>query len=268
MLRLCRLCYSLPTLSVPLARNIHRFRRVEKKIIPRNSTDISEKVVNGRNFRRSVEQFVVPVTERSLRYLCKPILFTAAFGCSCFLAATVAEYERYQSEKEYLLDRRNWRYEYGRKVGTLRQQLNDIWGKITIGQKAIGGIIALNVAVYLAWKVPKLHPLLKRYFMCGYFGASLCTPMIYSVFSHINFLHMAVNMYVLWSFGPTLVRLTGLEQFVALYLTSGAVSSMCSLIIKAINGNKKVSVGAVIWGYFGHADVHMLIKYPDAELTI
>ncbi|OUC41426.1 hypothetical protein D917_03385 [Trichinella nativa] len=123
MLRLCRLCYSLPTLSVPLGRNIHRFRRVEKKIIPRKSTDISEKVVNVRNFRRSVEQFVVPVTERSLRYLCKPILFTAAFGCSCFLAATVAEYERYQSEKEYLLDRRNWRYEYGRKVGTLRQQV-------------------------------------------------------------------------------------------------------------------------------------------------
>ncbi|KRZ62237.1 Presenilins-associated rhomboid-like protein, mitochondrial [Trichinella nativa] len=266
MLRLCRLCYSLPTLSVPLGRNIHRFRRVEKKIIPRKSTDISEKVVNVRNFRRSVEQFVVPVTERSLRYLCKPILFTAAFGCSCFLAATVAEYERYQSEKEYLLDRRNWRYEYGRKVGTLRQQLNDIWGKITIGQKAIGGIIALNVAVYLAWKVPKLHPLLKRYFMCGYFGASLCTPMIYSVFSHINFLHMAVNMYVLWSFGPTLVRLTGLEQFVALYLTSGAVSSMCSLIIKAINRNKKVSVGAS--GAILAMLMYTCCKIPDAQLTI
>ncbi|OUC45392.1 hypothetical protein D917_08477, partial [Trichinella nativa] len=142
---------------------------------------------------------VLPCCDLFLLFKC-----IITFGCSCFLAATVAEYERYQSEKEYLLDRRNWRYEYGRKVGTLRQQ------------KAIGGIIALNVAVYLAWKVPKLHPLLKRYFMC----ASLCTPMIYSVFSHINFLHMAVNMYVLWSFGPTLVRLTGLEQFVALYLTS------------------------------------------------
>ncbi|KRX19225.1 Presenilins-associated rhomboid-like protein, mitochondrial, partial [Trichinella nelsoni] len=266
MLRLCRLCYSLPTLSVPLARNIHRFRRVEKKIIPRKSTDISEKVVNGRNFRRSVEQFVVPVTERSLRSLCKPILFTAAFGCSCFLAATVAEYERYQSEKEYLLDRRNWRYEYGRKVGTLRQQLNDIWGKITIGQKTIGGIIALNVAVYLAWKVPKLHPLLKRYFVCGYFGASLCTPMVYSVFSHIIFLHMAVNMYVLWSFGPMLVPLMGLEQFVALYLTSGAVSSMCSLIVKAINGNKKISVGAS--GAILATLMYTCCKIPDSELTI
>ncbi|KRZ05909.1 Presenilins-associated rhomboid-like protein, mitochondrial [Trichinella zimbabwensis] len=266
MLRLCRLCYSLSTLSVPLERNIHRFRRFEKKIIPKKSTDISEKVLNGRNFRRNIEQFVIPVTERSLRYLCRPILFTAAFGCSCFLAATVAEYERYQSEKEYLLDRRNWRYEYGRKVGTLRQQLNDIWGNFTIGQKTIGGIIALNVAVYLAWKIPKLHPLLKRYFMCSYFGASLCTPMIYSVFSHINFLHMAVNMYVLWSFGPTLVRLTGLEQFAALYLTSGAVSSMCSLIIKAIKRDKKASVGAS--GAILAMLMYTCCKIPDAKLTI
>lgn len=45
--------------------------------------------------------------------------------------------------------------------------------------------------------------------------------MILSSFSHFSFLHMAANMYVLWSFSSSAVSMLGREQFVAVYLSAG-----------------------------------------------
>lgn len=45
--------------------------------------------------------------------------------------------------------------------------------------------------------------------------------MILSSFSHFSFLHMAANMYVLWSFSSSAVSMLGREQFMALYLSAG-----------------------------------------------
>lgn len=45
--------------------------------------------------------------------------------------------------------------------------------------------------------------------------------MILSSFSHFSFLHMAANMYVLWSFSTSAVSMLGREQFMAVYLSAG-----------------------------------------------
>lgn len=45
--------------------------------------------------------------------------------------------------------------------------------------------------------------------------------MILSAFSHFSFVHMAANMYVLWSFSSSAVSMLGREQFMAVYLSAG-----------------------------------------------
>lgn len=69
--------------------------------------------------------------------------------------------------------------------------------------------------------------------------------MLLSTFSHSSFLHLAVNMYVLHSFSSMAVAALGKEQFMALYLTSGVVSSFASNLFKTVFGIQKPSLGAV-----------------------
>lgn len=45
--------------------------------------------------------------------------------------------------------------------------------------------------------------------------------MVLSCFSHVSLLHLAANMYVLWSFSTSAVSLLGREQFLAVYLSAG-----------------------------------------------
>jgi len=53
-------------------------------------------------------------------------------------------------------------------------------------------------------------------------SAAPCTSMLLSSFSHYSLMHLFVNMYVLWSFAPTITQLLGPEQFTAMYLSAGA----------------------------------------------
>lgn len=45
--------------------------------------------------------------------------------------------------------------------------------------------------------------------------------MILSAFSHVNFAHLFVNMYVLWSFAGAITQNMGSEQFMAMYVSAG-----------------------------------------------
>ena len=74
---------------------------------------------------------------------------------------------------------------------------------------------------------------------------AVCWPMLLSTFSHYSFLHLAANMYVLHSFSSLAVAALGKEQFVALYLTSGVVSSFASHLYKTAFGFQSPSLGAV-----------------------
>jgi len=69
--------------------------------------------------------------------------------------------------------------------------------------------------------------------------------MILSTFSHYSIFHLAANMFVLHSFSSLAVSSLGKEQFVALYLCSGLVSSFTSHVYKTIIRVPNVSLGAV-----------------------
>jgi membrane associated rhomboid family serine protease/tetratricopeptide (TPR) repeat protein len=71
-----------------------------------------------------------------------------------------------------------------------------------------------------------------------------------STFVHMNALHLAMNMYVLWSFSSMVERLFGKSKFLTIYLLSGLGSSICSLLF--LNpGDITVGASGAIFGTFG-----------------
>jgi len=70
--------------------------------------------------------------------------------------------------------------------------------------------------------------------------------MVLSTFSHYSIFHLAANMYVLHNFSTLAVTTLGKEQFLALYLSSGVISSFTSYVYKTMFGLPGLSLGAVI----------------------
>lgn len=119
-------------------------------------------------------------------------------------------------------------------------------------QRVCASIIAFNGLVFLAWKVPSLYPVMRRWWMHWPVGrnhrvATLAT----SVFSHQSLPHYAFNSIALYSFGsaaysylsqPTqsdynnqtysalhqIASATTSYHFLAFFLTAGLFSSLSS----------------------------------------
>lgn len=92
---------------------------------------------------------------------------------------------------------------------------------------AVRAIITINIAVFLMWYLYDTD------FMINNFLVSWTAllegrywTLITSVFSHNMFLHIFLNMYVLYSFGPVLERGLGSRSFLKFYLTAGIISSL------------------------------------------
>jgi membrane associated rhomboid family serine protease len=97
---------------------------------------------------------------------------------------------------------------------------------------AVSIIIGLNVLVFLAWQatslVPGLFEFMTENFLVstshifhGYFWTLLT-----AAFSHNQLWHLAINMFVLWSFGTVLEHLWGTRVFVLFYLAAAVVASI------------------------------------------
>jgi membrane associated rhomboid family serine protease len=74
--------------------------------------------------------------------------------------------------------------------------------------------------------------------------------MLTTVFTHGNFLHIALNMYTLWIFGMLLEPLLGRARYLALFLISGFAGSLGVLLI-ASPTQAVVGASGAIFGMFG-----------------
>lgn len=90
--------------------------------------------------------------------------------------------------------------------------------------------------------------------------------MFLSAFSHFSVIHMAANMYVLWTFSSGIVSLLGKEQFLAFYASAGVISSMMSYVCKTASGRFHPSLGAS--GAVMAVLAAVCTKVPDAKLSI
>jgi rhomboid protease GluP len=127
-------------------------------------------------------------------------------------------------------------------------------------------LVALNVAVYLAmvakgvsfWE-PSIEGLLK-------WGANFGPLVTHgewwrlftAMFIHIGIIHIAMNMYILWSTGKFTERLFGNFGFLVLYLLAGLGGSLTSVWWKPYT----VSAGAsgAIFGVYGGLLGYLLIQ--------
>ncbi|KAK8771537.1 hypothetical protein V5799_025214 [Amblyomma americanum] len=136
------------------------------------------------------------------------------------------------------------RWSWESKRGRFRQQVHAWWQSVPEGSRVAYILIAANTAVCLLWRVPRLEPFMVRYFSSHPASKSVCLPMFLSTFSHHSFLHLAANMVVLNSFAPAAVAMLGQEQFLAMYLSAGVVSSLASYLHKVAMRRGAMSLGA------------------------
>ncbi|XP_030607102.1 presenilin-associated rhomboid-like protein A, mitochondrial [Archocentrus centrarchus] len=214
-----------------------------------------------------------------------PLMFTVGFtGCS-FGAAAILQYEtlksRLQTAKDedksekgmqgsqdmaYWHDWWNQLSSFQRQLILLMSMAADFWSSFTEGQKTVTGIIAVNAAVLCCWRIPSMQRSMLKYFTSNPAAKTRCLPMALSSFSHYSIMHMVANMYVLWTFSSGIVSLLGKEQFLAVYLSAGVISTMVSYTCKAATGRLYPSLGAS--GAVMAVLAAVCSKMPEAKLSI
>ncbi|XP_071607782.1 presenilin-associated rhomboid-like protein, mitochondrial isoform X1 [Heliangelus exortis] len=145
-------------------------------------------------------------------------------------------------------------------------RINSWWNSLTEGQRTVTGIIAANVFVFCLWRLPGMRRVMFTYFTSNPSSKAVCSPMLLSTFSHFSLFHMAANMYVLWSFSSSIVSLLGCEQFIAVYLSAGVISTFVSYVAKMATGRFEPSLGAS--GAIMTVLAAVCTKIPEAKLAI
>jgi membrane associated rhomboid family serine protease len=102
---------------------------------------------------------------------------------------------------------------------------------------AVSVIIGLNVLVFFAWQAASYSPRLFAFMTENFLVSTLhiehlrVWTLVTAAFSHNELWHVALNMFVLWSFGTVLEHLWGTRVFVLVYLAAAVVASVshCAL---------------------------------------
>ncbi|XP_072318260.1 presenilin-associated rhomboid-like protein, mitochondrial isoform X2 [Eucyclogobius newberryi] len=201
--------------------------------------------------------------------LLKPAVFTVGFTGCAFGGAAIWQYEGLKSRVQSYFDQvqTDWLEKLRpKKRGDLRKDVNQWWNGLSEGQRTVSGIIALNALVFCCWRIPALQRTMIRYFTADPASKTLCSPMLLSAFSHYSFFHLAANMYVLWSFSSSAVSMLGREQFVAMYLSAGVISTLFSYVAKTTTGRFGPSLGAS--GAIMTVLAAVCTKMPESKLAI
>nr|XP_045614550.1 presenilins-associated rhomboid-like protein, mitochondrial [Procambarus clarkii]XP_045614551.1 presenilins-associated rhomboid-like protein, mitochondrial [Procambarus clarkii] len=213
-----------------------------------------------------------PNVNNMSRGLAKSLLFAGGFCSTTFLAATIWKYESLRSQLQHN-SWMNWANKqlnnlegWDHKQGEFRKAINKWWNGLSEGQKVFWPICFINAVVFACWNKPSFQQTMLRYFCSNPAARAVCWPMFLSTFSHFAFLHFGMNMYVLHSFSSGVCGSLGREQFVAMYLSGGVISSLASHTFKVVMRCPGPSLGAsgaimALLGYF-------CTQYPNAQLGI
>lgn len=206
------------------------------------------------------------------RVLWKPFFFTVGVSAVSLTGCFIWEYENLRAHASSFLKKPGtWLSAQQRKFKTHLQKaepgpLTKWWRSLRDSEKVFYPILAANLLVFGAWRVRSLQPYMIKYFCSNPSGSSRCLPMLLSTFSHYSAMHLAANMYVLYSFMPAAVASLGKEQFVAMYLSAGVISSFASFVYKVLLNQPGLSLGAS--GAIMSVLAYVCVQYPDTRLSI
>lgn len=205
-----------------------------------------------------------------IKCLIKPFIFTVSFSGTCFVAATIWQYEEIRRRSHRFMQS-TWfdkfdPYTPKYKRYKFRTQIHEWWSTQTEGQKIALFIGGINLFVFCLWRIPSCFPFMRKYFCASPALEASCWPMVLSTFSHYSFFHLSANMYVLYSFSTTAVAFFGKEQFLAFYGSAGVISSFTSYVHKIASGRLVTSLGAS--GALMAILSSMCTQFPDIPLQI
>jgi membrane associated rhomboid family serine protease len=113
---------------------------------------------------------------------------------------------------------------------------------------AVPVIIAINVLIFLAWQAARVDESLEHVMAANFLVstshllAGRWWTLITAAFSHIDFWHIALNMFVLWSFGTILEKLWGTRIFVIFYFAAAVVASASHCFVSSVlMGNPNIN---------------------------
>ncbi|XP_014681642.1 PREDICTED: presenilins-associated rhomboid-like protein, mitochondrial [Priapulus caudatus] len=227
---------------------------------------------SGKSKRLEIAPRVEPhggMSDVSFKKLLKPLAFTVVFSAGSFAGCAIWQYENMLTRAQQFAQRSQDMYtdRFPRyKFSSLRQRVNRVWNSLSEGQKVTTAIIGINALVFLAWKIPRFQPAMAKWFCSNPASKAMCLPMVLSSFSHFSVWHLAANMYVLWTFSTTIVNILGKEQFLAMYLSAGVISSLASYLHKTAIVRPGLSLGAsgAIMSVLGS----VCTQIPQAQLAI
>ncbi|TEA13824.1 Rhomboid protein 1 [Colletotrichum sidae] len=134
--------------------------------------------------------------------------------------------------------------------------------EISASAATVGGLIFLNALTWAAWKVPPFWRFLNRNFVLVH-GMPRAVSMLTANFSHLSAWHLATNMACLWFVGTALHDEVGRANFLAVYLSSGAVGFLGSLTWFTLRGMLAVSTVGASGAVFGVATAYFWMHRFD-----
>ncbi|XP_069474350.1 presenilin-associated rhomboid-like protein, mitochondrial [Ambystoma mexicanum] len=247
----------------------HGFRKAPKKVEPQRPEPEKASKTFKSVIAPPIQETVSYSTSNSIKRLFRPFVFTVGFTGCAFASASIWQYEalKFRVQSYFDVAQADWLdKKRGNKELDFRKQVNKWWNSLTEGQQTVTGIIAANILVFCLWRVPSMQRTMIKYFTSNPASRTLCLPMILSTFSHFSLFHLGANMYVLWSFSSSIVSLLGPEQFMAVYLSAGVISSFASYAAKMATGRFGPSLGAS--GAIMTVLAAVCTKMPEAKLAI
>ena len=143
----------------------------------------------------------------------------------------------------------------------------------------VWAIIALNVAVFgyqLSLSAPELEAFIVRHALIPlrYFSpawgarhglpASDVTPFLTNTFMHGGILHIVLNLWTLYIFGPALEDRLGPARFLALYLAAGVLASIAHAVFNAASAIPALGASGAIAGIIGA----YAVRFPYAWVRV
>lgn len=140
---------------------------------------------------------------------------------------------------------------------------------------AVAIIIGLNVLVFLAWQAAAVVPGLGDFMITNFLVSTshlehgLVWTLVTAAFSHNELWHLAINMFVLWSFGTVLEHLWGTRIFVLFYLAAAVVASLSHCVVSTfVIGNSDIpalgasgAVSGLLLAYALHFPRHRILLF-------
>lgn len=156
--------------------------------------------------------------------------------------------------------------EGNRGPGQVRQVRWSRPGTAAAVTPAVIALIAVNVVVFL---LDQSDPTIQFRFADNplLVARGEAYRLVTAAFLHANFLHLGLNMFGLYIFGPQLERALGWPRFLALYLVAALGAGICFFFFASL-GTFSVGASGAVFGLFGAFFVILRARGADTSQIV